>query len=160
VIHPPKVMGSIPSECKQKIQKAVRAQLGLLTTGRLLPWPTGMNWIQNWFSTLRWSHSPLKLGVKREQFHCTKVTSTGMVRGVALNLSSSGNNDLALGQVLSEEGAFHWPPKTTILWVLALTLYKSIGRNVRLYASAKVRDTQYCKLGGQGLKKLLCPLGV
>ncbi len=23
----------------------------------------------------------------------------------------------------------------------------------------KVRDTQYCKLGGQGLKKLLCPLG-
>ena len=66
------------------------------------------------------------MGVKREQFHCTKVTSTGMVRGVALNLSSSGNNDLALGQVLSEEGAFHWPPKTTILWVLALTLYKSI----------------------------------
>jgi hypothetical protein len=23
----------------------------------------------------------------------------------------------------------------------------------------KVRDTPYCKLGSQGLKKLLCPLG-
>jgi hypothetical protein len=79
--------------------------------------------------------------------------------GVELNLSSSREYALALGQFLSEEGAFHWPSKTTILWVLALMLYKSIGCNVHLYASAKVRDTQYCKLGGQGLKKLLCPLG-
>jgi hypothetical protein len=41
--------------------------------------------------------------------------------------------------------------------VIGLMLYKSVGCNVRLYASAKVRDTDYCKLGGQGLKKLLCP---
>jgi hypothetical protein len=39
---------------------------------------------------------------------------------VELNLSSSGKYALALGQFLSEVGAFHWPPKTTILWVLTL----------------------------------------
>ncbi len=50
-------------------------------------------------------------------------------------------------------------PKNHYSLGIGLTLYKSIGRNVRLYASVKVRDTQYCKLGGQGLKKLLCPLG-
>jgi hypothetical protein len=50
-------------------------------------------------------------------------------------------------------------PKKDNLLCIGLTVYKSIGHNVQLYASAKVRDTQYCKLGGQGLKKLLCPLG-
>jgi hypothetical protein len=40
--------------------------------------------------------------------------------GVELNLSSSRKYALALGQFLSKVGAFHWPPKTTILWVLAL----------------------------------------
>ncbi len=50
-------------------------------------------------------------------------------------------------------------PKNHYSLGIGITLYKSIGRNVQLNASAKVRDTQYCKLGGQGLKKLLCPLG-
>ncbi len=39
--------------------------------------------------------------------------------GVELNLSSSRKYALALGQFLREVGAFHWPPKTTILWVVA-----------------------------------------
>jgi hypothetical protein len=50
-------------------------------------------------------------------------------------------------------------PKNHYSLGIGLTWYKSIGRNVRLYASAKMWDAQYCKLGGQGLKKLLCPLG-
>jgi hypothetical protein len=37
---------------------------------------------------------------------------------------------------------------------IGLTMYKSIGRNVRLYASEKVRDTQYCKV----LKSFCAPL--
>jgi hypothetical protein len=76
--------------------------------------------------------------------------------GVELNLSSSRNNALSLEQFLSVEVAFHWPPKTTILWLLALTLYKSLGRNVLLHASMKVTDTQYCKLGGS-LKNSVSP---
>ncbi len=50
--------------------------------------------------------------IKREQFPCTMVTSTGMVGWrVELNLSSSGKYALALGQFSSEVGAFHWPQK-------------------------------------------------
>ncbi len=56
--------------------------------------------------------------------------------GVELNLSSSRKYALEPEQFLSEVGAFHWPPKTTILWVLALY---SIGCNVRLYASVKLK---------------------
>jgi hypothetical protein len=78
--------------------------------------------------------------------------------GVKLNLSSSRKYALALGQVLSEVGAFHWCPNHYSLGI-GLMLYKSTGRNVRLYESAKVRDTQNYKLGSQGLKKLLCPIG-
>jgi hypothetical protein len=66
------------------------------------------------------SHSQLKLGVKIEQFPCTMVTSTGMVRGVELNLSRSGKYASALGQFLNKVGTFHWLQKNTILWVLTL----------------------------------------
>ncbi len=38
--------------------------------------------------------------------------------GVELNMSSSRKYAFTLRQFLSKVGAFHWPPKTTILWVL------------------------------------------
>ncbi len=74
--------------------------------------------------------------------------------GEELNLSSS--RKYALGRL---GRGIPLAPKNYYSLGVGLTLYKSIGCNVRLSASAKVRDTQYCKLGGQGLKKLLCPLG-
>jgi hypothetical protein len=42
---------------------------------------------------------------------------------------------------------------------IGLTLFKSIGHNVQLCASAKVRDTQYCKLGAKVLKSFCAPMG-
>jgi hypothetical protein len=89
--------------------------------------------------------NPVRFGLERTSYVCL--------------MEKSGGQKSRATVPLSEVGAFHWPPKNHYSLDIGLTLYKSIGINVRLYASAKVRDTQYCKLGGQGLKKLLCPLG-
>jgi hypothetical protein len=48
-------------------------------------------------------------------------------------------------------------PKNYYSLGIGLALYKSIGRNVRLFATAKVRDTQYCKLA-KVLKNFCAPL--
>ncbi len=76
-----------------------------------------------------------------------------------INLRSSRKYALALVQFLRDCRGIPLAPKNHYSLGIGLTLYKSIGHNVRLYALAKVRDTKYCKLGGLGLKKLLCPLG-
>ncbi len=69
----------------------------------------------------------MKLGVKREQFHCTMVTSSGIMEGMALNLRSSRNNALALRQLLSEEGAIPLALNNAYSLGIALTLCKSTG---------------------------------
>ncbi len=63
------------------------------------------------------------------------------------------------GTVLKRGRGILLAPKNHYSLGIGLMLYKSLGCSVRLWASAKVRDTQYCKLRGQGIKKLLCPLG-
>ncbi len=42
------------------------------------PNASGDEWNSLLSATLRWKHSPLKLGVKKEQNYCTKVTYTGL----------------------------------------------------------------------------------
>ncbi len=79
--------------------------------------------------------------------------------GVELNLSSSRKYALTLGQFKLKQGrGILLAPKNHYSLGIGLSLYKSIRRNVRLYASAKVRDTQYCKLGAKVLKSFCAPL--
>ncbi len=83
--------------------------------------------------------------------HYDNFYGHGVGGGVELNVSSSGKYALALGQFLSEVGAFNYSLG------ISLTLCNSIGCNVGLYASAKVRDTQCCKLGAKVLKSFCAP---
>ncbi len=46
--------------------------------GDICPNASGDEWNSLLSTTLRWSHSPLKFGVKKEQNRCTKVTYTGL----------------------------------------------------------------------------------